>query len=408
MSGSCAALAAPALNPPTTLGRRASLVVAALVVAHTLWTSAAPAIAYRLYAQQWHLSHMVTTEIFAIYPLAVVTALVLFGGLSDQIGRRAVMLLGLSASLTGALLFALAPNVTWLFLARAAMGLGVGLAAGPSTAAVADFSLPGPGTARHAALVTTLAQAGGFAAALLLGGALAQYAPWPTRLTFWVLVVLLSALLIAAWFLPHDAPVATAWRPRLPQIPAASRLAFVAAALAMMTAYTHGVLILSLGGQVAHDLIGSSNQLINGAVLAIFALTSGVFTIVGRALPVRLAMALGALASAAGMGLMALAVARHELPIFLLATTTAGAGYSLLFLSALEVIGRTTKTDGRVGVLSAIYLLAYLSLGGSALVLGIVATAYGLASAVNLGTAAIFALSLCTLVVAKALRTNHV
>ena len=62
MSGSCAALAAPALNSPTTIGRRASLVVAALVVAHTLWTSAAPAIAYRLYAQQWHLSHMVTPK----------------------------------------------------------------------------------------------------------------------------------------------------------------------------------------------------------------------------------------------------------------------------------------------------------------------------------------------------------
>ena len=36
------------------LGRRASLIVSASVVAHTLWTSAAPAMAYRLYAQEWH------------------------------------------------------------------------------------------------------------------------------------------------------------------------------------------------------------------------------------------------------------------------------------------------------------------------------------------------------------------
>jgi hypothetical protein len=36
----------------------------------------------------------------------------------------------------------------------------------------------------------------------------------------------------------------------------------------MMTAYTHGVLILSLGGQVTHDLIGSPNALVNGAVLS--------------------------------------------------------------------------------------------------------------------------------------------
>ncbi len=51
------------------------------VVAHTLWTSAAPAMAYRIYAEQWHLSHTATTGIFAIYPRFVVTRLVLFGDL---------------------------------------------------------------------------------------------------------------------------------------------------------------------------------------------------------------------------------------------------------------------------------------------------------------------------------------
>ena len=45
-------------------------------------------------------------------------------------------------------------------------------------------------------------------------------------------------------------------------------------------------------------------------------------------------MTVGAFASATGMGLLAMAVALHGLPIFLLATAMAGAGYSLLFLSA--------------------------------------------------------------------------
>ncbi len=68
--------------------------------------------------------------------------------------------------------------------------------------------------------------------------------------------------------------------------------------------------------------------------LSVFAIVSGVFSLVGRKLQPRLAMMLGAFASSAGMGLVALAVGRHSLPIFLLATATAGAGYSLLFLSA--------------------------------------------------------------------------
>jgi predicted MFS family arabinose efflux permease len=382
------------------LGRRGSLVVSAGVVAHTLWTSAAPAMAYRLYAQEWHLSHTVTTGIFAIYPVVVVAVLLGFGGLSDQIGRRPAMLIGLGASLAGAVLFALAPSVAWLFAARALMGVGVGLTAGPSTAAVLEFAPP-----RRAAFITTISQATGFAAGLLVGGALIEYAPWPTRLVFWVLAALLALLFAATWFLPRQTGKTTGncWRPSAPFVPAAARRAFMVASLAVMTAYSHGVLVLSVGGQVAHDLVGSPNALVNGAVLSLFAITFGLVGIVARTIPTRTAMILGALASATGMGLLALAVACHSLPVFLLATATAGAGYSLLFLSGLEVINTALASGNRGGVLSALYLLAYLSMGIVALALGAVATASGLGRAVNIGAAVIALLSLATLILATSL-----
>ena len=75
------------------LGRRASFWVAAAVISHTLWTSAAPAMTYPLYASQWGLSPAATTAIFAAYPVMVVAMLGLFGDVSDHIGRRATMLL---------------------------------------------------------------------------------------------------------------------------------------------------------------------------------------------------------------------------------------------------------------------------------------------------------------------------
>src|SRR3977135_4198659 len=129
------------VGAPFVLGRHASLLVSAGVVGHTLWTSAAPALTYGLYAQEWHLTHTVTAAIFAVYPIFVVVMLVGFGGISDQIGRRATMLAGLFASLAGALLFAVAPDVWWwVFAGRALMGFGVGLAASPSTAAILEFT----------------------------------------------------------------------------------------------------------------------------------------------------------------------------------------------------------------------------------------------------------------------------
>jgi hypothetical protein len=61
MSDAVVVLAAPAQRRHAALGRRANLAIATLVVAHTLWTSAAPAIACRLYAREWNLSHTITT-----------------------------------------------------------------------------------------------------------------------------------------------------------------------------------------------------------------------------------------------------------------------------------------------------------------------------------------------------------
>jgi predicted MFS family arabinose efflux permease len=382
---------------PLTLGQRASFWVSAGVVTHIFWTSAAPALTYRLYAEQWHLTPTVTTGIFAVYPIVVVAVLVGFGDLSDHIGRRATMLLGLGASLIGTLQFAVAPDVLWLFAGRAFAGIGVGLTAGASTAAMVDFSTEGQSS--RVASVTTAAQAFGFTGALLLGGALTQYAPWPTRLGFWLLFALIALLFVATWFLPRRlaGPASRPRRPKSPSIPAGVRSAFALAASAVTTAYTHGVLILSLGGQVGHDLIRSSNALINGAALSLFAITSGVVGISARGLRPRPAMLLGAIASVASMGLLALSVAWQELSIFVASTAIAGIGYSLLVLGGLALIGGAVPEKQRGGMLSALYLFAYLSMGIVALGLGVVATERGLGLAVDLGAAAIALLSLGTI-----------
>jgi predicted MFS family arabinose efflux permease len=380
------------------LGRRASLTTSVGVVAHTLWTSAAPALTYRLYAQEWHLTYTATTGIFAVFPIAVVAMLVAFGGISDQIGRRVAMLAGLSASVVGAALFAVAPDVRWVLAGRAFMGVGVGLSAGPATAAILEFCKHQD--AKHAASLTMAAQAGGFAAALLVGGALTEYGPWPTRLCFWVFAGLLAALTIATWFLPRDrfSDGTGAWRPRMPFVPKDTRRAFATASTAMIVSYTFGVLVLSLGGQVEHDLIGSSNALLNGSVIALFPIVLGPFGILAKGLSSRAALSVGSVASVLGMGLLILAVSRHNLLIYLIATATAGASYSLLFAGSLRLIDVAGSSRHRGAVFSALYLMGYLSMAALALVLGAVGTAWGLGVAIYLGATTITIVSLVTLV----------
>jgi hypothetical protein len=112
--------------------------------------------------------------------------------------------------------------------------------------------------------------------------------------------------------------------------------------------------LLSLGGQVEHDLIGSSNALLNGAMLALFPMVLAPLGIVARILSSRIALCMGSVASVSGMGLLALAVIRHDLLAYLAANTAAGAGYSLLFVGGLQLISAAVPQHHRGGALSAL------------------------------------------------------
>jgi hypothetical protein len=106
------------------------------------------------------------------------------------------------------------------------------------------------------------------------------------------------------------------------------------------------------------------------------------------------------------MVLLMLAVNFRDLVIYLLATAAAGGAYSLLFVGGLQVISAAAPERNRGGILAALYLLSYLSMGALALVLGAIATAWGLGLAVGLGAAAIILMNVATLVLARARETG--
>ncbi len=378
-------------------GRQASFLTAAAVVAHTIWTSAAPALTYPLYAREWNLTTFTTTAIFAVYPVFVILMLVVFGNVSDYIGRREAMLLGLAASFVGTLIFALAPDVDWIFIGRAFMGVGVGLSAGPSAAAVVEFSAPG--RTSQAGGATAAAQAFGMIGATLVGGALIEYAPLPTRLNFAVLAIVLALLMFATWMLPNHTASRPAgrWRPRVPAIPNGLFATFVTATAAVTASYVLGAMTLSLGAQVARDVIASQNALVNGGTIALFAISSAVATIPARGVkPSKVMLAGGAIAIVSS-GLLALAAVLHSLVFYTVAQIGSGMAYSLLLLGGLSLINAAAPVTHRGATLSALFLVAYLAQAVVALLLGKIATWASLSSAVDLGVATVATLALVTL-----------
>src|SRR6202000_2056897 len=77
------------------VGQRLAVVTVAYAFVVTMVATTLPSPLYELYRHQFGFSELMVTVIFAIYGFGVVAALVLFGRLSDEIGRRAVLLGGL-------------------------------------------------------------------------------------------------------------------------------------------------------------------------------------------------------------------------------------------------------------------------------------------------------------------------
>jgi MFS family permease len=389
-----------------TLSPRAAFWTAALVAGLALWASGAPTVVYPLYAAQWNLSPAVTTAIFAAYPVALIPTLVIFGNLSDFIGRRAAILIGLLALAIGSAVFGVAPDLGWVFAGRILMGIGVGLALSPATAAMIEFG--GPGRAHRASSTTTAATATGLALATLVGGALVQYAPQPAHLTFWVLTAATVVIGAIAWFFPRHTPdeAAGRWRPRTLVVPAGARRPFAAGTLGISTAYAMGAVFLALGAQIARQLIHSDNALVDGAVISISAVMIGVVAIVSRPLPARIALLLGPIGLAVGLGSLIASGAQHSLALFVVASLFSGAGYSLLFSGGLGMITGSAPAHHRGAVISAAYVIGYVVQAVAALGLGAIATGFGLLTAIEVGAPFLVALAIAALILANGRRRS--
>src|SRR5262245_66473520 len=80
-----------------TASPRAAYALAVVLVGLGLFASGVPSALYGTYQELWGFSPLVLTLVYATYAFGVLTTLLLAGRLSDQVGRRAVLLGALTA-----------------------------------------------------------------------------------------------------------------------------------------------------------------------------------------------------------------------------------------------------------------------------------------------------------------------
>src|SRR5262249_55888532 len=101
-----------------TLSNRAAYGLAAGVIGLGLLASLTPSPLYRTYSILWHFSPLTLTLIYATYAFGVLVTLLFAGAVSDDVGRRPVLLAALAGLMGSTALFLVADSAAWLFVAR--------------------------------------------------------------------------------------------------------------------------------------------------------------------------------------------------------------------------------------------------------------------------------------------------
>jgi len=129
------------------LPRAAGFWLVAGVLFLLLFVSGAASPLYGVYQAQWRFSSTTLTAVFGVYALVLLVTLLVFGSVSDYLGRRRVISVAMAAGAGACGLFLAAHGVGLLFAARALSGASAGTATSAGGAALIDLQPAGSGRA---------------------------------------------------------------------------------------------------------------------------------------------------------------------------------------------------------------------------------------------------------------------
>lgn len=400
------------MNPPSTTGRRrlsgtAGYWIAAAVIGISLFASCAPTALYDSYRDAWGFSPFVLTAIFSTYGLTVLVALITVGRISDTIGRRPTLLASLALLVVALVLFLVADGVGWLFAARALQGLSTGAAIGAAGAALLD--LHPRGDMIRAGRLNGVASTGSMGLGILVAAVLVEHGPWPLRMPFVVVLVLVAVLLVGVWLMPE--PVANRERFRLrpswPHVPREIRGAFAFSSLGVFASWSVGSVFLSLGPRLTAIELDTTDRVVASlGVVAVCMAGTVAQVVAGRFDPWRLTSG-GAAVLVGGMMIALVSLSLASAPLFVFGAVVIGIGWGATYLGSLGSLTTVIPAAHRAAVMSALFVVAYLSMSLPALVAGVIATVWDVMPAFRVVGAVVIAVALAVAIGASRMRPRR-
>ncbi|HEY1920969.1 MAG TPA: MFS transporter [Streptosporangiaceae bacterium] len=370
----------PAATRRRTLPHQLAYWHAAVVIGLCLFGSVVPSPLYHLYATLWHFSPVTLTLIYATYAFGVLAALLLTGRVSDQIGRRPVLLAALGTLMVSWVLFIVASSTAWLFVARGVQGLATGAALSAASAALLDLHVRRDPVS--VGLANAVASCAGLGLGSLTSAVWVQAGIFPRTVPYVMLLVLFAIALAGAYWMPEPVLSRERFRltPQRPSVPAGIRHPFLLAGLAVLGSWGIAGLFFSIGAELSAHLFSTTNVIVAGLGGILLTLVAALAQLVFHRVVPWLGASVGSAALAVGMVTIVIATAEDSSVLFVAGASVAGAGFGVSFLSGLRQLTSVIPAEHRASVMSAFYVVAYASLSVPAVIAGLVVTHLGLAT----------------------------
>ncbi|MFC9287722.1 MFS transporter [Streptomyces sp. NPDC057052] len=372
--------------------------LAVFSVAFAFWTTMAgtttPTPLYPLYGDEFGFTSFTVTVVFAVYALGVVLGLLVFGRLSDQVGRRPVLVAATLLSVGASVIFLLAENVAAMLVARVVSGFSAALVTGAATASLTERL--GQHSRVKPATVALFANMGGLACGTLLAGILADVGPSPLR-TPWIVMLVLSVVaalgvLVNGESSTHRSNFSLQLQPL--HIPGEIRSDFLRSAMAAGAGFAVlGVLTAVTGlflGTVLHE---SSHSLTGLVVFMAFACTA-FGQLLARALKPDTALPAACVGLIVAAGLTATAMATSALAPLLVGAAVNGLATGVAVGHGIGGITTRSAPQHRGASVSTFFAVLYSMLAVPAIGVGVLIRETSLRPAGETFSAVVAALSL--------------
>lgn len=382
------------------LPRRAAFVLAAASLMAVYLASGAPSPLFVVYQHEWGFPDLFITIAFGSYAVTLLASLLVFGSLSDHLGRRPVIALALALGIVALVIFILADGIGWIIVGRSLQGITTGMVTTAYTALLVEL---GPDGSRAGPVVAAVTPPLGLGLGALLAGGVIQIseAHANTALFLGFIVVALASIVLVALTPETGGRRPGAVRALLPRIvvPPAARGFFLRILPVVLAAWMCGAIFLGLSAPIVEELLDVHSGLLNGVTAFIHG--AGVAlggTLFGR-LPVRRALITGCVGVAVGMTIVAAGVATAVLPLVWLGGATEAIAFGAAFGACFRGMAPLVSDANRAGAFAAIYVLAYVALGVPGMLVGLLIAPLGLLPAILLWTAVIIATAVVGIVV---------